>query len=122
MGDRVDLAGLRAKAALFDELVEQLAVCEDELERLRERDGDVVDAVWREIANDIARALRPYSMFRKQRVADGRIVVETAVPGQTLRLAREALDRLGRQVAVESYRRSGIPVAEDDEPETRAAA
>lgn len=119
MGDTVDLAGLRAKAALFDELVEQLAVCEDELEQLRDRhrdrDGAAIDAVWREIANDLAAALRPYSMLREQRVVDGRIVVETAVPGATLRLAREALDRLGRQVAVESYRRAGIAVVEDDE-------
>lgn len=124
MGEKVDLAGLRAKAALFDELVEQLTVCEDELEQLKTTNSDAgIDPVWREIANDLAGALRPYSMFREQRVVDGRIVVETAVPGSTLRTAREALDRLGRQVAVESYRPSGIPVPEDDETRgSRAAA
>lgn len=113
MGKRIDLAELRAKAELFDELVEQLTAVENELEQLRAARGD--GGVWRKIANDLAQALRPYSMFREQRVIDGRIVVETAVPGATLRKAREALDRLGRQVAVESYRRDGIPVAEDDD-------
>jgi len=48
-------------------------------------------------------------------VLDGRIVVETAVPGSTLRAAREALYRLGRRVAIESYRSSGVPVREDGE-------
>lgn len=56
-------------------------------------------------------------MFREQRVIEARIVVETAVPGATLRAAREALDRLGRQVAIESYRPPGIPVREDAERE-----
>lgn len=111
-----ELRGLRAKAALYDELVEQLADAERRLEQMRRsaaRDG--VDPAWREIANDLAGALRPYTLFREQRVIDGRIVVETAVPGSTLRAGREALDRLGRQVAIESYRSSGIPVREDDE-------
>lgn len=117
------LVELRAKAALFDELVEQLARTEDELERLRvgrvathraaARDG--IDPVWREIANALAGALRPYSMFREQTVEDGRIVVHTRVPGSTLRAAREALELLGRQVAIESYREHGIPVREDEQ-------
>jgi hypothetical protein len=117
------LGELRAKAALFDELVEQLAAAEDELERVRRelvatrraaaRDG--IDPAWREIANDLAGALRPYSLFREQRVEDGRIVVHTRVPGSTLRSAREALERLGRQVAIESYREHGIPVREDQQ-------
>lgn len=122
-----ELRGLRAKAALFDELAEQLARAEDEAETLRsEREslrrelrevceqvpGDG-DPAWREIANDLAGALRPYSMFREQSVEDGRIVVHTRVPGSTLHTARRALDRLGRQVAIESYREHGIPVPED---------
>ena len=100
-----ELRELRAKAALYDELVEQLTVAEQELDRARRsatRDG--VDPAWREIANALAGALRPYSLFSEQRVQDGRIVVETRVPGSTLRKASEALDRLARQVAVESYR------------------
>ncbi len=75
------------------------------------RDG--IDPPWREIANALTGALRPYTLFREQRVIDGRIVVETAVPGSTLRAAREALYRLGRQVALESCRSPGIPVRED---------
>lgn len=112
---------LRAKAALFDELVEQLGTTADELERVRReltttrraaaRDG--IDAAWREIANALAGALRPYSLFREQRVEDGCIVVHTRVPGSTLRAAREALDALRRQVAVESYREHPIPIRED---------
>ena len=115
------LAGLRAKALLYDELVEQLAVTERELARVRAEDGrGGIDPAWREIANDLATALRPYTLFREQRVRDGRIVVETAVPGSALRVAREALDRLGRQVAVESYRADGIPVPEDRADELAA--
>jgi len=109
-----ELRGLRAKAALYDELVEELADTERQLEQARRsatRGG--VDPAWREIANALAGALRPYTLFREQRVIDGRIVVETAVPGSTLRAGREALDRLARQVAIESYRSSGIPVRED---------
>lgn len=118
------LGELRAKAALFDELVEQLARVEDQLEHARRelraarraatRDG--IDPVWREIANTLAGALRPYSLFREQRVEDGRIVVHTRVPGSTLRAAREALDALGRQVALESHREHRIPVR-DDQPQ-----
>lgn len=115
MSKPTNIKELRAKAELFDELVEQLAAAEDELDRIRAtgaRSG--LDSVWREIANDLAGALRPYTLFKEQQVQDGRIVVCTRVPGSTLRGAREALDRLGRQVAVESYRRSGIPVAENE--------
>lgn len=117
------LGELRAKAALFDEVVEQLAETEDELERVRRelvaarraatRDG--IDPAWREIASALAGALRPYSMFREQRVEDGRIFVETRVLGSTLRAAREALDALGRQVSVESCREHRIPVREHEE-------
>lgn len=133
-----ELRGLRAKAALFDELVEQLARAEDEAETLRSqreslRDdlqnareklpGDGIDPAWREIANDLAGTLRPYSMFREQSVEDGRIIVHTRVPGSTLHTARKALDRLGRQVAIESYREHGIPVPEDTQRHaTRDAA
>lgn len=111
-----ELRGLRAKARLYDELVEQLRAVEDELERLRRqhtRDG--IDPVWREIANALAGALRPYALFTEQRVEQGRIVVETRVPGITLHKASAALERLGRQVAIESYRASGTPVPEDEQ-------
>lgn len=114
-----ELAGLRAKAGLYDELVEQLAQAEAELERVRRSGGRThgVDPAWRQIADALAGALRPYTLFREQRVIDGRIVVETVVPGSTLRAGREALERLGRQVAVESYRAQGIPVVEDESRE-----
>lgn len=111
-----ELRGLRAKAQLYDELVDRLETTEAEIERLRRqhtRDG--IDPVWREIANDLAGALRPYALFREQRVEQGRIVVDTRVPGATLHKASAALERLGRQVAIESYRASGIPVAEDEQ-------
>lgn len=113
---------LRAKAALYDELVERLAQCEDELEETRRelrarrraatREG--IDPCWREIANALCGALRPYSLFREQRVVDGRIVVETRVPGATLHKASAALRAYARQVAVESYREHGLRVAEDE--------
>ena len=109
-----ELARLRAKEQLYDELVDRLAATERELAQLTNgRNAGAIDPAWRQIANDLATALRPYTLFREQRVRDGRIVVETAVPGSTLKQAREALDRLGRQVAVESYRADGIPVPED---------
>jgi len=113
-----ELRGLRAKAALYDELVEQLAATEQQLEQARRsaaRHG--IDPAWREIANALAGALRPYTVFREQRVIDGRSVVETAVPGSTLRAGREALDRLRRQVTIESHRTSALPVREDQERE-----
>jgi len=78
-----ELRGLRAKAALYDELVEQLADTEQQLEEVRRsaaRDG--IDPAWREIANALVGALRPYTLFREQRVIDGRIVVETGCPGR----------------------------------------
>lgn len=117
------LGELRAKAALYDELVERLTDAEDELDRLRNSRAPVapgrpvddrVDPAWREIANDLAGALRPYTLFKEQAVEDGRIVVRTRIPGSTLSRARQALDRLGRQAAVESCRRDGIPVAADE--------
>jgi hypothetical protein len=123
-----DLSVLRSKAALFDELVERLEQAEDQAGRLSEevrglrsqlsdvrranaRDG--VDPAWRDLANELAGALRPYSLFRDQAVEDGRIIVHTRVPGATLYTAAKALDRLARQIAIESYREHGIPVPED---------
>lgn len=119
-GVNTELRGLRAKAQLYDELAERLEHAERELDQLRrdhnpDHDRAMVDAAWRQIANDLAQALRPYTLFREQRVQDGRIVVETRVPGSTLHRASAALERLGRQVAVESYRASGIAVPEDDQ-------
>lgn len=111
-----ELRALRAKAALYDELVERLADAEAELEQVRRshcRDG--IDPAWRQIANALAGALRPYTLFREQRVEAGRIVVETRVPVSTLRAGREALDRLARQVAIESYRAHDVPVREDED-------
>ena len=111
-----DLKGLRARAALYDELVERLAETEAQLDQMVRSGGrtDGVDPEWRQIASALAEALRPYTLFREQQIRDGRIVVETAVPGSVLRAGREALGRLGRQVAVESYRASEIPVPEDE--------
>ncbi len=114
--DNNDLRALRTKAALYDELVERLADAEAELEQVRRshsRDG--IDPAWRQIANALAGALRPYTLFREQRVEDGRIVVESRVPGSTLRAGREALDRLARQVAIESYRAHDVPGGEDED-------
>jgi hypothetical protein len=118
---RDGLYTLRAKAEMFDDLVEDLARAEDRLEqaqrelravrRAATREG--IDPAWREIANGLAGALRPYRLFREQRIRDGRIVVETSVPGETLRKAAKALDAYARQVAIESYRESGIAVPED---------
>lgn len=117
-----ELARLRAKEQLYDELVEQLAAVECKLAELASGGARAgVDPAWRAIANDLAAALRPYTMFREQRLEDGRIIVETRVPGSTLRHAQEALERLGRQVAVESYRADGIPVREDPVDDRRAA-
>ncbi len=104
---------LRAEAGLYDELVQDLARAEDELERVR---ADAlttsatagIDPTWREIANDLAEALRPYGCFGSQSVEDGRIVVHTRVPGATLNTARRALDRLGDQVTLESNRKAGV--------------
>jgi hypothetical protein len=117
----MELRSLRAKAALYDELAAQLAATERELARIRRshrRDG--IDPAWREIADALGRALRPYTLFRDQCIKDGRIVIETAVPGSTLASAREALDRLARQVATESYRAEGMTV--DAEEEGKRAA
>ena len=59
-------------------------------------------------------------MLRGQPVEDGRIILETPVQGLVLRFGRDALDRLARQVAVESYRADGVPVR-DNEARERAA-
>jgi len=116
-----ELRGLRAKAEVYDELVAQLMATERELAAVRRshcRDG--IDPAWREIANALAGALRPYTLFRDQSIKDGRIVVETAVPGSTLSAARAALDALARQVAIESHRADGVPVREDEERDRAA--
>lgn len=84
-----------------------------ELRRAMTRSG--VDPEWREIANELAEALRPYTMFREQVVRDGRIVVVTHVPGRTLTKASDALERIGRQVRIESYREVGMVPREDVE-------
>jgi hypothetical protein len=120
------LGELRAKAALFDELVERLAEAEDELEQVRAASPATgIDPAWRAIANDLAGALRPYTMFREQRVEEGRIIIETRVPGGTLTAARAALDLLGSQVATESRRAVGMtPTATSTppaEPRSKAA-
>ena len=100
----VELRGLRAKAALYDELVETLAQAEEELARLREQpQPHGIDPAWRQIASELAAALRPYSMFGEQRINNGRIVVESAVPASTLGAATAALDRLARQLVRESH-------------------
>jgi hypothetical protein len=98
-----ELAGLRAKAKLYDELVDALAHAEEELERLREQPQQQIDPAWRQIASELAGALRPYTMFREQRIADGRVIIETAVPGSTLTAAKAALGRLAAQLALESF-------------------
>lgn len=117
---------LRAKAALYDELVEELARAEDALERVRTDAGGPqmhagIDPAWREIANHLAEALRPYGCFGSQSVQDGRIVVHTRVPGATLSKARRALDRLGEQVALESHRKAGMAPGWDARDERTAA-
>jgi hypothetical protein len=111
-----ELRGLRAKAELYDELVEQLARTERALAQARATAASSAeDGAWRELANELAGALRPYTLFREQRVQDGRIVVETRVPGSTLRAARTALEHLAREVAAVSYRSDGLGPASDVE-------
>jgi hypothetical protein len=117
----------RAKADLYDELVEHLASVEDELEKLKEGTPPEpaepgIDPAWQRIASDLAGALRPYTMFREQTVENGRIVVHVRVPGSTLRRAREALERLGEQVARESRRRDGLAEAREAEAHDAEAA
>lgn len=122
--ERSELRRLRAQAKLYDELVDALARAEDELEQLRaSRLAPAgIDPVWREIAGELAGALRPYSCFREQTLRGGRIVVETAVPTSTLAQASTALGHLAEQVARESYRAGGMPVDRDrDEKHDRDA-
>jgi hypothetical protein len=77
-----ELTLLRSKAALFDELVEQLATAEDALdevqrelrERRRAASRDGVDPAWREIANDLATALRPYTLLSERGRGSVRVV------------------------------------------------
>ena len=111
MNEAATICELRAKAALYDHLVEELARAEDELGRVRAAARAPsaavgIDPAWREIANELVEALRPYGCFGSQSVEDGRIVVHTRVPGATLSKARRALDRLGDQVALESHRKA----------------
>jgi hypothetical protein len=61
-------------------------------------------AEWRAVANDLAGALRPYSLWRDQSIKDGRIVVECAVPGEQWSTACAALDRLAAHVFDENHR------------------
>lgn len=61
-------------------------------------------AEWRAVANDLAGALRPYSLWRDQSIKDGRIVVEVAVPGEQHSKACAALDRLAKHVYLENHR------------------
>ena len=93
-----------------DKAIDALANADSERARLRNehRGTDGLDPAWREIANELASALRPYTLFGDMVVRDGRIVVETRVPGATLTAARAALDRLAAQVARESYRQVGL--------------
>jgi hypothetical protein len=125
------IAHLRAKAALSDELVERLAQAEDAAQRLARELHDArrsatragIDPAWRDIANDLAHALRPYSMFGEQALHDGRLVVHTRVPAATLAAACAALDRLARLVAEESHRVcAGDTIAARQAPGGREAA
>lgn len=61
---------------------------------------------WHEVANDLAAALRPYTMFREQMLKEGRLVVETAVPAVTLSNAHAALERFAEHVYMEQHKRT----------------
>lgn len=59
-----ELARLRVKEQRYDELVQQLAVTKRQLAETRRshcREG--IDPAWREIATDLATALRPYTLL-----------------------------------------------------------
>lgn len=75
---------------------------ESEMRCVGEQPDCGCDSRWRQIANNLAGALRPYSCFREQRVRDGRIIVETAVPRCTLAAANAALNEFAAQLARES--------------------
>lgn len=66
-----------------------------------------LDPRWREVATALAVALRPYTLFREQRVEDDRVLVDVTVPVATLRQAQQALDDLAGLVAEESHARTG---------------
>ncbi len=120
IADAPTLRLLRAKEALYDELVEQLAQTERRLEqaesKLTARDGvsDEAARVWRAIASELAGALRPYSLFGEVTVEDGRCVIHTRVATATLRDAQQALERLAEEVARESYRSAGMTPSDLD--------
>ena len=123
IADAPTLRRLQAKEALYDELVEQLADTERELEatraelagQRRQLSTHRYEGVWRAITNDLAGALRPYTLFGQMTVEDGRCVIHTRVPPPTLRRAQEALQRLAREVARESYREVEMTPSDEDE-------
>lgn len=58
---------------------------------------------WQAVATELAVALRPYTLFREARIVDGRMVVDCAVPGTTLGLARRALDAYADRLFRDSH-------------------
>lgn len=74
-------------------------------------DADDALGEMRTIANELATALRPYTMFREQRVEDPhgknpRVVVDITVPGRTLTVADRALTRFASIVFADQHRRN----------------
>lgn len=74
-----------------------------------------VDGRWREVANQLAGALRRYTMLSEQSVEDGKLVGELKVPGDLHNQAVAALAELGELVFDESH-------AEAERREKKAAA
>lgn len=73
-------------------------------------DADDALGEMRTIANELATALRPYTMFREQRVEDPkgknpRVVVDITVPGRALTVADRALTRFASIVFADQHRR-----------------
>jgi hypothetical protein len=74
-------------------------------------DADDALGEMRTIANELATALRPYTLFREQRVEDPngknpRVVVDITVPGRTLTVADRALSRFASLVFADQHRRN----------------
>jgi hypothetical protein len=74
-------------------------------------DAEDVLGEMRTIANELAGALRPYTLFREQRVEDAngknpRVVVDLTVPGRTLTVADRALTRFASIVKADQHRRN----------------
>jgi hypothetical protein len=74
-------------------------------------DADDALTEMRTIANELAGALRPYTLFREQRVEDAngknpRVVVDITVPGRTLTVADRALSRFASVVFADQHRRN----------------